>query len=116
VLFSNLRYRFCGEEWPAGAPQRAVRHDVDALLLAEVDNLLLGQRRVVLNLVHRGDDCGVGEKLLKIALAVVANTDGFSFAGGEESLHLLPRVDVGVGVDDVALAVGELGELVVVSW
>jgi hypothetical protein len=44
---------------------------VDALLLAEIDNFLLGQRRVVLDLVDRGDDSGVREELLEVAFAVL---------------------------------------------
>lgn len=48
--------------------------------------------------------------------ADVGDADGLGLARGDELLHLLPRVDVVVRVDDVALAVGELGEAVVVAW
>lgn len=44
---------------------------MDALFLAEIDNLLLGQAGVVLNLVDGGDNGGVREKLLEILLAVL---------------------------------------------
>ena len=59
------------EQRAARAAERAVRHDMDALLVAEVDNLLLRQRRVVLNLVHGGDDGGVREELFEVAFAVL---------------------------------------------
>jgi hypothetical protein len=54
----------------------------------------------------------VGEK----GGADVGDADGLGLARGDELLHLLPCVDVVVRVDDVALAVGELGEAVVVAW
>ena len=44
---------------------------MDALFLAQVDNLLLGQRRVVLDLVDGGDDGGVWEELFQVAFAVL---------------------------------------------
>jgi hypothetical protein len=44
---------------------------VDALLLAEVDNLLLRERRVVLDLVDGGDDGSMREELLEVAFAVL---------------------------------------------
>ena len=46
----------------------------------------------------------------------VGYTDGLGLACCDQLLHLLPCVDVVVGVDDVALAVGELREAVVVAW
>lgn len=45
----------------------------------------------------------------------VADTNTADLARGEESLHLLPRVRVLPVVDDVALAVGERRELVVIA-
>ena len=45
---------------------------MDALLLAEINNLLLGQRGVVLDLVDSRRDCDVGKKLLKISLAILS--------------------------------------------
>lgn len=71
VLLRDLDHGLGREQRAARAPQRAVRHDVDALLLAEVDDLLLGERRVVLDLVDGGDHGGVGEELLEVALAVL---------------------------------------------
>lgn len=45
----------------------------------------------------------------------VADADAADLARGEERLHLLPRVGVLPVPDDVALAVGERRELVVVA-
>lgn len=44
---------------------------MDALFLAEIDNLLLGKAGVVFNLVDGGDHGGAGEELLEIPLAVL---------------------------------------------
>lgn len=59
------------EQRATGAAKGAVGHDVDALLPAKVDNLLLRQRRVVLDLVDGGHDGAVREQLLQVALAVL---------------------------------------------
>lgn len=45
----------------------------------------------------------------------VGHANGLGLARRQHLLHLLPGVDVVVAVDDVALAVGQLGELVVVA-
>lgn len=71
VLLGDLDDGLGGEERAAGAAQRAVRHDVDALLFAEVDDFLLRECRVVLDLVDGGDDGGVWEELFEVALAVL---------------------------------------------
>lgn len=57
---------------PARAPEGAVRHDVDALLAAQVDDLLLAEGRVVLDLVDGGGDGRVGEELVEVALGVLS--------------------------------------------
>jgi hypothetical protein len=44
---------------------------VDALFFTEINNFLLGQRRVVLNLIDCWDNSGMGEELLEVALAVL---------------------------------------------
>lgn len=54
-----------------GTSERAVRGDVDALLFAEVDNLLLGKRGVILDLVDSWDNSCVGQQLLQESQAVV---------------------------------------------
>jgi len=48
--------------------------------------------------------------------AHVANADSLDLARLHQFLHLLPRVDVVVRVDDVPLAVGPLGKTVVVAY
>jgi hypothetical protein len=71
VLLGDLDDGLGSEERAARAAERAVPHDVDALLLAEVDDLLLREGGVVLDLVDGGDDGGVGEELLEVAFAVL---------------------------------------------
>ena len=44
---------------------------MNPLLLTKVDNLLLGQLRVVLDLVDGGDDGGVREEFFEVAFAVL---------------------------------------------
>lgn len=90
-----------GEQRAASAAQWAVRGDVDASLVAEVDNLLLGEQGVVLDLVGSGDNSGLGHEFLKELDTVVGNTDGLDLAGANELLHSLPRSNVGVAVDNV---------------
>jgi hypothetical protein len=55
--------------------------------------------------------CVAGECLL----LYVADADAPDLAGREELLHRLPGIDVGVGVDDVSLAIWERREAVMVS-
>ena len=91
---------------------------MDALLLAEVDDLLLGQERVVLDLVGSGDDGCLSKQLLEVLDGVVGDADGFDFVGVclDELLKALPGVYVSDAVVDVTGAVFELGEQWVVSW
>jgi hypothetical protein len=70
-LFGNLDDRRGGHDGTAGATQRAVGLNMDTLLLAEVDDLLLGKLGVVLDLVNGGNDGGVRQKLLEVLLAVL---------------------------------------------
>ena len=67
----DLDYGLGLEQRPARAAERAVGHDADALLPAQVDNLLLRQGRVVLDLVDSGDDLAVREQLLQVQFAVL---------------------------------------------
>lgn len=71
VLLGDGDDRFGREHRAARATERAVRHDVDALLVAEVDNLLLRQSRVVLDLVDGGDDGCMREELFEVSFAVL---------------------------------------------
>ena len=71
MLLSDLDHRLGAGHGAAGAAEGRVGHDVDALLLAKIDNLLLGQLRVVLDLVDGGDDGGVGKEFFEITLAVL---------------------------------------------
>jgi hypothetical protein len=91
---------------------------VNALFLAKVDDFLLGQQRVVLDLVGGGRDGGLGEQLLQVLDRVVCDADGLDLVGVrlDQGLHVLPGVDVGDAAVEVARAVFELGEEGVVSW
>lgn len=71
TLLSDLCNRIRSHERAASASKRAVSDDVDALFVAEVDNLLLGQGGVILDLVDSGDNLGLGEELLEVSLAVL---------------------------------------------
>ena len=56
VLLRNLIHFLVFEQRRSSATQRAVCGDVNALVLAEVDDLLLWQQRVVFDLVDGGGD------------------------------------------------------------
>lgn len=63
MFLGDLDDRLSLEERTARAAQGAVGHDVDALGLAQVDDLLLREGWVVLDLVDGGYDGCVGEEL-----------------------------------------------------
>lgn len=116
-LIRNLDNRRRRKQRTPRAPQRAVRGDMDALLFAEVDNLLLRERRVVLDLVDGRHDGRLRQEFLEVLLAVVGDTDGPDLWRARELLHVLPGGDVRVRVVNVAGdAVGEFGEHGVVSF
>lgn len=71
ALLGNLDHGRGGEERAARAAERAVGDDMDALVAAEVDNLLLRQAGVVLDLVDGGDDGAPREELLEVFFAVL---------------------------------------------
>lgn len=116
ALLGDSDNRLSCEQGAAGAAQGTIRGDVDALLVAEVDDLLLRQGGVVLDLVGGGDDARLGQELLQILDAVVGDADGLDLAGVHEILHALPRCDMRVAVDDIPRAVGQLGEDGVGAW
>ena len=108
---------------------------MDVLLLAQIDNLLLREARVVLDLVDgRADSC-LGEELLKVRLAVleqlsatiypcdttsrkeshVANANRLGLATSDKSLHLLPVIGMIPVADDIACAICKGWELLVIS-
>jgi hypothetical protein len=91
---------------------------VDALVFAEIDDLLLGQQRVVFDLVDGGRDGCFCEELLHVLDRVVCDANGLYLVGMglDEFLHVEPCLHVRVLVVDVAGAVLELGEERVVSW
>jgi hypothetical protein len=70
---------------------------VDALLLAEVNNLLLWAKWVVLDLVDSRDDGGLGQQLLEVLDRVVGDANGLDLVGMclDQLLEVLPCVLVG---------------------
>lgn len=112
---SNLHHRFRCEHRASRTTERAVSRDMDALRLTEIHDLLLRQGWMVLDLVHGGDHCRVRKQLFQVSQTVVRNADGLYLACREQLLHLLPCLDMGPVADDIAGAIGELGELLVVS-
>lgn len=90
---------------------------MNALLLAEVDNLLLWAKWVVLNLIDGGDDSSFGKQLLQVLDGVVGDTNGLDLFGMrlDQLLKVLPCVLVGYGVVNIARAVFMLGEQRVVA-
>lgn len=59
LLLGNLDHRLSGHDWATCAAKRTVGLNVDALLLTEVDDLLLRELWVVLDLVNGWDDGGM---------------------------------------------------------
>lgn len=105
ALLGNLDDRLSREQGATGATQGTVGGNVDALLVTEVDNLLLGQRGVILDLVYGWNDGSLGEEFLQVLDTVIGDTNGADLACSDELLHTLPGGDVAVVVDDVAGAV-----------
>jgi len=71
VLLSDLDNRLGLHQGTPRAAERAVCHDVDAFLIAEIHDLLLWECRVILNLIHRWHDLGMRQQLLQISLAIL---------------------------------------------
>ena len=61
MLLCDLIDTLVLEQRRASAAERAVRCDVNTLLLAKVDDFLLRAQRVVLDLVDGGDNGGFGK-------------------------------------------------------
>lgn len=116
LLLGNLDDGLCRQQRTARAAERAVCGNVNALLLAEVNSLLLGKAGVVLNLVDGRNHGGLGEEFLKVGPAVVADTDGLGLSAADKLLHILPSVDMGVVEVQVAGTVGKGGDVGVVSF
>lgn len=72
VLLGNLDNGLGLEHGAARATEGAVGHDVDTLLVAEVDDLLLREGRVILDLVDSRDDGRLSQQLLEVLLAILS--------------------------------------------
>lgn len=89
---------------------------MDALLLAEIDNLLLRKAWVVLDLVDCRHDGSMWQELLQVSLAVIGDTDSFDFPGAHQLLHVLPGIDVGAIEPEITRPICELWEQFVRTW
>lgn len=139
LLLSKLDHRRRRHDGATGTSKRAVSHDVDALFVAQVDNLLLRQARVVFDLIDSGNNLGMGKEFLEVLLAIlarsqplqrreeahvahlsqstyIAHPNGLGFATCQNLLHLLPGLDVAPALDNVARAIGMSRELVVIAY
>jgi hypothetical protein len=117
VFLRNLQHTLVFEQRRASTAQWTVRGNVDALVFAEINDLLLRQQRVVLNLVDRGRDGGFGEQLLHVLDRVIRDANRLDFIRMrlDQFFHVLPCLHVCDAVVDVARAVFEFGEERVVS-
>lgn len=88
---------------------------MDTLFLAQIDNLLLWQRRMVFNLVDRWDNRGFGQQLFQILHTVIGNSDGLGLAGLGNFLKFLPSLRVGPVCEEIAGTVGMFGEFLIIS-
>lgn len=115
-LLRNLHHGLGREQRTTGRSQWTIRLDQNTFGLAEIDNFLLRQVRMVLNLVCGGHNGCFGQQLLEIGHTEVGDANGLDFACGRQFLHVFPSVDVVVAEDHVARdAVGEFGEEGMVS-
>lgn len=118
MLLRNLQYTLILEKRRSRASKRTVRRDMDALILAEINNFLLGQQWVVLDLVGSGHNGGLGEQLLHVFDRVVSYTNSLDLfrVSLNQLLKSFPGVDVGDATVEVAGAIFKLGEERVVAW
>lgn len=90
----------------AGRAEGAVRRHGDALLLGQVEQLLLHQVRVVLDLQRGRRDARVPQHVVDELGLEVGDADAAGQAGVDEALDGPPGVlDGGLGPDDLRLAV-----------
>lgn len=70
-LRRNLHNRLSSEQRATGAAERTVSGDMDADLITEIYNLLLRQRRVILDLVDGWHDRCLRQQFLEVLDAIV---------------------------------------------
>lgn len=105
VLLGDFLHAFLLEKGAACTTKRRVGGNVDVFRLAEVDNLLLWEIRMVLDLIRCWNDFSVGEELFEELDAVVADSDGLDFACLQQLLHFLPCLDMRPVLVEVTRAV-----------
>lgn len=110
VLLGNLGDLLTLDQGGVGRSEGGVSSEVDALGLAELEQLPLGVLGVELDLVGGGDNLGGGEELLEVLDREVGDTDGLGLAGGDQGLHgLVGLGKVNVLEQELALAVAGHG-------
>jgi len=85
---------------------------VDVVLLAEVDETLLGEVRVVFDLESSGSDLGVAEEVKNKGTVVVGNTNALGETLVNQLLHGLVCLGEGsLGEGDLVVLVGPAGRV-----
>lgn len=90
MRLGNRLHQLVLQNWTAGRAQRRVGLHHDTLALAELDQLVLGEKRMELHLIGSRDDLGVGQELFEVGYAPVGDTDSLGLAGSWDLLHQLP--------------------------
>lgn len=103
MLLCDLLESLILGERRVGGSEAGVSGDVNALGLAELDQLGGGAVRVQLDLVDGGGDLGGLEKSLEVLDTEVGNTDSLGLARLVNLLHGLPGVDESVVSVDLLL-------------
>jgi hypothetical protein len=83
---------------------------VHALLFAVIDDFLLGQKRMVFDLIHRRYDGGLRQQLFEVLPAIIGHANGLHPLREKQLLHIPVGIHVRAIPDQIAGAVWELGE------
>lgn len=102
-------------QWATRAPERTVGCNMNASVVAEVNDLLLREHGVVFDLVDCRNNLGMREKLFQILDAVVGNTNGFCLPTCDQFLHIPPGIDMRALAKQVAAAISKFRKFIIVS-
>lgn len=108
-MFGSQRLNaWVASERRSGTTQGRVGSDVDAFLLAELDDFVLGQAGVVFYLIDCRRDGRLLKQLIQEPDAVIADADRSGFACLQQPFHLLPCFSVRPGEVEVSRTVRPL--------